>query len=120
MTSAETEGVARAWLRAFNAHDIDRLVALYAEHAAHTSPKIRALHPESGGKLVGPAALRAWWSEALARIPSLRYELTAITAGERSVFIEYVRHADDEAPLPVAEVFEIEAGRIVASRVYHG
>ena len=51
ITPAANEAVARAWLDAFNAHDVARLVALYAEDATHTSPKIRALHPESGGKL---------------------------------------------------------------------
>jgi len=50
---AELVAVAQAWLDAFNAHDVDALVALYDEACTHTSPKIRALHPETGGKLVG-------------------------------------------------------------------
>jgi hypothetical protein len=120
MSSEETEAVARAWIDAFNAHDVERLVALYADDAAHTSPKIRTLHPETGGRLIGHAALTAWWREAIAKLPSLRYELTAITAGPRSVFIEYIRHADEQPPMLVAEVFEIASGKIAASRVYHG
>jgi ketosteroid isomerase-like protein len=52
--------IARAWLDAFNRHDVDALVALYADDATHTSPKIRALHPDTGGKLVGKAALATW------------------------------------------------------------
>jgi ketosteroid isomerase-like protein len=55
----------RAWIDAFNAHDVERLVALYADDCTHTSPKIRALHPETGGKLVGKAALRTWWTDAI-------------------------------------------------------
>ena len=112
--------IARAWLAAFNAHDVDALVALYAEDAAHTSPKIRTLHPESDGKLVGRAALAAWWRAANARLPGLRYQATAIVAdGERAI-IEYVRHAPGEPPMPVAEAFDVRDGSIVASRVYHG
>jgi hypothetical protein len=114
------EAIARAWIDAFNAHDVERLVALYAESATHTSPKIRTLHPDTGGKIIGHAALKAWWLDSIVRIPSLRYELTAITAGDRSVFIEYVRHAAGQAPMPVAEVFDVENQKIVASRVYHG
>src|SRR3954470_24635982 len=107
--------IGRAWMRAFNAYDVDGLVALYAEDATHTSPKIRALHPESGGKLVGKAALAAWWRDANPRLPGLRYQTTAIVADEARAIIEYLRHAPGEAPLPVAEAFDVRDGRIVAS-----
>lgn len=120
MSSSTNLEVARAWLRAFNAHDVDALVALYAEDATHTSPKIRALHPATGGKLIGKQALAQWWREANARLPGLRYEETALTADGQRVFIEYLRHAPGEPPMPVAEVFDVRDGKIVASRVYHG
>ncbi|WP_225412819.1 nuclear transport factor 2 family protein [Stigmatella hybrida] len=120
MSAAENFSLAREWLRAFNAHDVEALVALYAEDATHTSPKIRVLHPETGGKLVGKPALAQWWKEANARLPGLRYEETALTADGERVFMEYLRHAPGEAPMPVAEVLEVRGGKIVASRVYHG
>ncbi|MCU1277785.1 MAG: hypothetical protein JWM53_1331 [bacterium] len=112
--------IARAWLDAFNAHDVDALVALYADDATHSSPKIRALHPDTGGKLVGKPALAAWWRDANARLPGLRYEAVAIVADETRAIIEYLRHAPNQAPLPVAEAFDVRGGMIVASRVYHG
>lgn len=114
------EEIAHAWMAAFNAHDVDALVALYADDATHTSPKIRALHPDTGGKLRGKAALSAWWRDANARIPDLRYELTALTANDDRVFVEYERHAPGQESMPVAEVFDVKNGKIVASRVYHG
>jgi hypothetical protein len=114
------EVIAEAWLQAFNAHDVKALVALYADDCTHTSPKIRALHPETGGKLLGKAALTEWWTDAIRRLPGLRYEKTALTANASRVFLEYVRHAPNEAPMPVAEVFDVRDGKIVASRVYHG
>lgn len=120
MSADLTRRIAERWLEAFNAHDVDALVSLYAEDATHTSPKIRALHPETGGKLIGRAALAAWWRDSNARLPGLRYELTAITASPERVFIEYLRHAPDQAPSPVAEVFDVRGGQIAASRVYHG
>ena len=112
--------LARAWLDAFNRHDVDALVALYADDATHTSPKIRALHPDTGGKLVGKAALADWWRAANARLPGLRYEPIAIVADEARAIIEYWRHAPGEPPMPVAEAFDVRGGAIVASRVYHG
>ena len=62
----------------------------------------------------------AWWRDSNARLPGLRYELTAITASAERVFIEYVRHAPGQPASPVAEAFDARDGLIVASRVYHG
>lgn len=114
------ELIAQAWLDAFNAGDVSALVSLYAEDCTHTSPRIRLLHPQTGGKLVGRAALSAWWTDALRRLPGLRYEKTAVSACDQRVCLEYVRHGPDEAPMPVAETFDIRDGKICASRVYLG
>lgn len=114
------EGIGREWIEAFNAHDVPRLVALYAPDAVHSSPKLRARSPETEGLVRGTEAIGAWWRDAIARTPSLRYELVSATANHSRVIVEYVRHADGDAPLPVLELFEIREGLIVASKVFHG
>jgi len=116
----DTRAIARAWLDAFNAHDLDALLALYADDAVHTSPKLRARAPETEGKVAGKPALRAWWKDCFDRLPTIRYEATSITADDARAFLEYVRHVPREADLSVAEVFDVSRGKIVASRVYHG
>jgi heme-degrading monooxygenase HmoA/ketosteroid isomerase-like protein len=116
----DTRGIAETWLAAFEARDLDALLALYADDATHQSPKIRALHPDTGGKLVGRAAMRAWWADSFARLPSLRYIQTSITADPDSVLLEYLRRVDGEPDMPIAEVFDVRSGYIVASRVFHG
>jgi hypothetical protein len=115
-----TTELGRAWLAAFNAKDLDALIALYADDCVHTSPKLRVQRPESGGAIRGKAALRAWWADAFARLPGLRYEELTVTADATRVILEYVRHAPNDAPYPVAEAFDVRDGAIVASRVYHG
>ena len=120
MAAHPNERIGRAWVDAFNARDLDALLALYAEDAHHTSPKIRALRPQTDGKIHGRAALRDWWADAYARLPELRYELMSVTASDERVIIEYARHLPAEPPMPVAELFEIRDGKIAASRVYHG
>lgn len=120
MSASDNETIAHRWLDAFNRANVDDLVALYADDATHTSPKIRDLHPDTGGKLVGKEAMHRWWTDANQRLPNLRYELLAVTASDARVFIEYIRHAPNAAPSLVAEVFDVEDGRIVASRVFHG
>jgi len=112
--------IARRWLDCFARHDLEALLALYADDAVHTSPKIRVRHPDTGGVLRGKPALRAWWADAFARIPDLGYQERSLTADDTRVWMEYLRIAPGDADLPVAEVLECAGGLIVASRVYHG
>ena len=112
--------IARRWLACFEHRDLDGLLALYADDATHASPKIRMRHPETGGVLRGKAAMRAWWQDSFDRLPTMRYEPTALTADRERVFMEYVRKVGGEPDLLVAEVLEVRAGLIAASRVFHG
>jgi ketosteroid isomerase-like protein len=112
--------IAAKWFEAFNEHDLDKLLGLYDENAQHYSPKLRIRQPDSNGIVRGKAALRAWWQDAFDRIPSLNYTPTTLTANSGRVFMEYIRKADSEPEMLVAEVLEIKDGLIVFSRVYHG
>jgi hypothetical protein len=117
----ETVTVARRWLDAFNARDIDGLIALYAEGAVHHSPKLRERRPETGGVVGGKLALRAWWAEAFARLPGLRYVTISLCGDAARVWMEYRRVVPGEKDLLVAEVLVIgPEGTIIESRVYHG
>ncbi len=117
---ADLVTIARRWLDCFARHDLEALLALYADDAVHTSPKIRVRHPDTGGVIRGKPALRAWWADAFARIPELGYHERSLTADRERVFMEYQRIAPGEPDLPVAEVLDCRDGLIVASRVYHG
>src|SRR6187549_1553365 len=120
LTPAELKELARCWLEAFNARDLDALLALYAEDAVHTSPKLRDRQPETQGEVRGKAALRAWWSDAMQRLPQLRYVEQHLTAQDGRVFMEYLRVCPPEPDLVVAEVLVVRDGVIVASHVFHG
>jgi ketosteroid isomerase-like protein len=116
----DTSTIARQWIDAFNDHDLERLLSLYALDAVHFSPKLKLRHPETEGLIKGRAALHAWWQDALQRLPSLHYQLVRLTAADDHVFMEYTRQVTGEEDMAVAEVLEIKDGLIVASRVYHG
>jgi ketosteroid isomerase-like protein len=120
MTPDELKQLARTWLAAFNRRDLDALLALYADHAVHTSPKLRDRHPETRGEVSGKAALAEWWRGAMERLPGLRYEEQHLTASDDRVFMEYLRHNPGEPSMAVAEVLVVKDGRIVASHVFHG
>jgi hypothetical protein len=61
-----------------------------------------------------------WWRDAFDRLPALKYTVSTLTVNTQRVFMEYLRQVPGEADLMVAEVLEIDNGRITASRVYHG
>lgn len=112
--------LARRWLSTFNARDLDGLLALYADDAVHTSPKLRARDPATQGKIRGKSALRAWWADSYARLPGLRYEEKHLTASGNRVFMEYLRVNPGEESYVVAEVLVVKDGRIAESHVFHG
>ncbi len=114
------QALARRWLEAFNRRDLEGLLALYAPDAVHTSPKLRDRHPETKGEVRGMAALRAWWRDAMDRLPDLHYRPLHLTASGDRVVMEYLRTVPGEPDLVVAEVLVVADGRIVASHVFHG
>jgi len=117
MTNLE---IAKAWLKAFNEHHLENLLALYDENAEHFSPKLKIRRPESQGLITGKVAMHDWWRDAFERLPSLSYKEVTITANDDRVFMEYLRTVDGESNYMVAEVLEIAKGKIIKSRVYHG
>ncbi len=118
--STTNKSIANQWFAAFNAHDLEALLGLYADDAEHYSPKLKLRHPETKGLITGKDALRNWWRDAFERLPALRYEVIKLTADVEQVFMEYIRHVPGEVDLRVGEVLEIRDGLIIASRVYHG
>jgi len=120
MRSTQNEAVAIKWFEAFNTHDLEALLSLYHNEAKHYSPKLKIRKPETNGLVQGKNALREWWQDAFERLPTLNYTYTTLTANNERVFMEYIRKVSGEPEMLVAEVLEIRAGLIVASRVYHG
>lgn len=118
--SEKNLAIGREFLRAFNARELDALIALYAEDAVHVTPKARALHPETEGRVVGRDALRAWWKDSFDRYSDIAYDPLHVTADENCVWMEYRRRVPNEPELAVAEILQIREGLIFASRVYHG
>lgn len=120
MSAQNNKQIATKWFEAFNAHDLEKLLSLYDDHAQHYSPKLKDRLPETLGLIKGKQALREWWKDAFDRLPSLQYEVIKLTADDEQVFMEYIRHVKAEDDLSVGEVLQISNGMIVFSRVYHG
>jgi ketosteroid isomerase-like protein len=105
---------AREWIAAWNAHDLDRILSHYTDDFEMSSPVIVQLMGEPAGTLKGRAAVREYWSRALARIPDLHFELEGAYAGAGSVVIHY------RGPRgPSAEVFWFDDGGKVCRAAAH-
>lgn len=112
--------IAERWFTAFNTHDLEALLSLYADDAQHYSPKLKIRQPTTEGWVKGKMALSDWWHDAFDRLPTLQYLPTTFTANDERVIMEYIRKVENEVDMRVAEVLEIKNGLIIASRVYHG
>lgn len=120
MTSDSLQAIAFKWFDAFNSHNLEQLLSLYDDEAEHFSPKLKIRKPETNGLVSGKQALREWWQDAFDRLPTLHYKVTSLTANSDRVFMEYIRMVKEEDDMLVAEVLDVKAGKIIASRVYHG
>lgn len=84
------QAFAAEWEAAWNAHDLDRIMAHYSEDIEFRSRKAVALVGQ--GELRGKAALRDYWSAALARQPDLRFEVVDVFEGHEMIVITYRNH----------------------------
>ena len=108
---------AKSWLGAFNARDVDAIMAHYAEDIEHNSPTVARLLGEKSGIVRGKPALRSYFVKALdAAGTGLRYDLTRAYAGIDGVTLLYNRSGGKL----VAETFHFDAaGLIVRAFVAH-
>jgi hypothetical protein len=87
VNDAEALEFARTHVETWNTHDLDAIVALYAESAEHVSPLAASLRGEAG--LRGHEAPREYFAQGLAKYPELRFEIVRVFRCQSSVTIVY-------------------------------
>ncbi len=90
MNQSEAEAFAQRWIAAWNSHGLEPILSHYAEGIEVTSPFVAAVMDGREATLRGKAAVREYWSRALARYPDLHFVLRAAYPGVNSVVIEYL------------------------------
>jgi ketosteroid isomerase-like protein len=90
---------ASEWLAAWNAHDLELILAHYAEDVIFLSPV--AARVTGRGRIEGKPALRAYWATAFERSPDLHFSLDAVYAGAGSLTIAY----SNQRSVAVTETF---------------
>lgn len=79
---------AEEWVEAWNAHDLDRILAHYDADVIFRSPYVAAFGKPSG-TLHGKGQLRDYFERALARVPDLTFELDRVLVGVGSIAVSY-------------------------------
>lgn len=95
----------REWVQAWNDHDLDAILAHYADDVVFHSPRIRAVTGEDADSLQGIGALRAYWDKALGLSRDLYFEIDQVFAGSDAITIVYTNHRQQS----VAETFVFDS-----------
>jgi ketosteroid isomerase-like protein len=114
--AADLAALGRQWIAAWNSHDLERVLALYAEDSEMTSDRIPALGFDCSGTLRGKASLRTYWGKALTLIPNLQFELIDIYVSPDSLVVFY----QNERGARICEYLRLNAlGKIVQGSANH-
>jgi len=110
VTKEEAWKIAKAWVAAWNAHDLDSIMTHYEDAVELTSPVAARLLGTTDGKVVGKANLRAYFQRGLEAFPELRFQLEEVLWGMNSVVLYYTNHKGTRS----AEFMEVSArGKVV-------
>jgi ketosteroid isomerase-like protein len=83
------EQFAAAWVAAWNAGDLPRILSHYAEDFEMSSPFIIERMSEPSGTLRGKEAISVYWQRGLDAAPPLRFELLEVLVGVESIVLHY-------------------------------
>jgi hypothetical protein len=109
MTRDEAWNLAGLWVAAWNAHDLDLIMAHYEDAVELTSPVAAQLLGTSDGRVIGKANLRAYFRRGLEAYPDLNFRLADVLWGVNSVVLYYTNHQGTRT----AEFMELSAiGRV--------
>jgi hypothetical protein len=101
--------LAEEWIAAWNAHDLDAIMALYAPSVIFQTPTIIDTLGIPDGRVEGVERLREHFARGLQRLPDLRFDLDHIYLGVRSVAIAYRWHEGTA----VCELHEYNADSLI-------
>jgi ketosteroid isomerase-like protein len=96
VSSVDLDAVAfsEQWVRAWNAHDVELVLEHFHKDVVFTSPVAAKLLPDTAGVVHGKRALRRYWTQALQRIPNLRFVVEDVYQGIDTIAIVYRNQED--------------------------
>jgi hypothetical protein len=104
MSHQEIGAISQQWIAAWNAHDVEAILALYADEVLYMSLKAEKAG-YLGGVVRSKESLRAYYSRWLAQAPGLQFVPINTYAGVNSLVIQYM----DESGRPAVQGLEFNA-----------
>jgi predicted ester cyclase len=89
LTKEEAHRFAANWLAAWNAHDLDQIMAHYDDNVELVSPVVVQLLNTPEGRVTGKTHLRAYFQKGLEAYPELQFVLKEVLWGLNSVVLYY-------------------------------
>ena len=120
MKREDAVNFANDWAAAWNARDIQRVLASFSEDVTFVSPT--ALAVVGTATIRGKQALRAYWTQAMSRIGSLRFTLNRVAwdAESRELAIIYLSDTDGRMKNVSENLVFNENGVVLSAEVFHG
>ena len=110
MNKEEAWKLAKDWVAAWNAHDLDAIMTHYDDAVELTSPVAARLLGIADGRVVGKTKLRAYFQRGLEAFPELHFRLEEVLWGLNSVVLYYTNQKGTRT----AEFMEVSgAGKVV-------
>lgn len=89
LTKATAYQFAHEWIEAWNSHDLNGVLEHYTDDFEMSTPFIAKFMNELSGTLYGKEAVKAYWQQALQKIPDLHFELIEVLYSVDSLCIYY-------------------------------
>ena len=89
MPTPDSAVFADDWVRAWNDHDVEAVLAHFADDVEFCSPLVISVTGEPTGIVHGREALRDYWTRGLAERPDLHFDLDGVTVGVDAIAIHY-------------------------------
>jgi hypothetical protein len=100
---------ANEWADAWNAHDIERVLAHFHKDATFTSPFAARIGAGIDGRVAGKANIRAYWTKGLAAVPDLHFTVEAVFAGVDHIVILY----SNQKGVRVSEILKFKGDLVI-------
>ncbi len=101
ITSSFAKSFAEDWVNSWNAHDIDKLLLLYADDFVIETPRALEVMPESLGIVSGKEAVKAYWLASMKLRPGLHFQLLDVLTGINGLSIYYLNTVTNKKSVEV-------------------
>ena len=109
------------WTKAWNDHNIKKVLCFYSENILFSSPKVKSVYPNRPSTITNKKDLEEYFCSGLKKYPMLHFMPIDYFMKNHKLIFEYSATPDNKIQWSVIEKFEFDNdGLIEKSSVYYG